>query len=206
MEFVAIDFETANKSYDSACSIGLVTVRDGAVVDEYYKLIRPKRLYFHPDNIKIHGISEEMVADEPSFKELWSEILPRLQGKQVVAHFAKFDMNVLRSSLTSWGLRLPEFDYLCSFLLAKKAFPHLPSHGLNSVAEAVGFKFQHHHALEDAKACATIISKVSEQGGAQSFEQLANAYGLELGRMWHGGLRLCVEKPKEEPLMESLFG
>ena len=44
MEFVAIDFETANKSYDSACSIGLVTVRDGAIVDEYYKLIRPKRL------------------------------------------------------------------------------------------------------------------------------------------------------------------
>lgn len=206
MEFVAIDFETANKSYDSACSIGLVTVRDGAIVDEYYKLIRPKKLYFHPDNVKIHNITEEMVADEPGINELWKEILPRLQGKQVVAHFAKFDMNVLRSSLASWGVRLPEFDYLCSFLLSKKAFPYLESHGLNYVAESVGFKFHHHHALEDAKACATIINKIVKEGSYQNFEQLANAYGLDLGRMWHGGLRPCAEKPKEEPLMDSLFG
>ena len=90
MEFVAIDFETANRSSDSACSIGLVTVKDGVIVDEYYQLIRPKNLYFHPDNIKIHGITEEMVADEPTLPEIWQEVLPRLQGKQVVAHFAKF--------------------------------------------------------------------------------------------------------------------
>lgn len=205
MEFVAIDFETANKSYESACSIGLVTVRDGVVVDEYYKLIRPKNLYFHPDNIKIHNITEEMVADEPTIKDLWKEIAPRLQGKQVVAHFAKFDMNVLRSSLNSWGIPFPEFDYLCSFMLSKKAFPYLESHSLNCVAEHVGFKFRHHHALEDAKACATIINKAAEQCGAQGFEQLSDAYGLELGRMWYGGLRPCTEKPKNEPLMDSLF-
>jgi len=52
MEFVAIDFETASRSSDSACSIGLVTVKDGVIVDEYYQLIRPKNLYFYPDNIK----------------------------------------------------------------------------------------------------------------------------------------------------------
>ena len=61
MEFVAIDFETANRNSDSACSIGLVTFKDGKIVDEYYKLIRPKNLYFHPDNIKVHGLTEEML-------------------------------------------------------------------------------------------------------------------------------------------------
>lgn len=206
MEFVTIDFETANKAYDSACSIGLVTVKDGEIIDEYYKLIRPKKLYFHPDNIKVHGITEEMVADEPSLHKLWDEIFPRLQGKQVVAHFAKFDMNVLRNSLAAWGIRAPEFDFLCSWLLSKKAFPNLSSHGLSYVAESIGFKFHHHHALEDARACATIINNLSQKTNARDFEQLANTYGLELGRMWHGGLRLCTEKPKEEPLMDSLFG
>lgn len=205
MEFTAIDFETANKSSDSACSIGLVTVKDGRIVDEYYKLLRPKNLYFHPDNIKIHGITEEMVADEPTLKELWPEILPRLQDKQVVAHFAKFDMGVLRSSLAAWGMRQPDFDYLCSWLLAKKAFPHLDSFGLNYVAEYVGFKFQHHHALEDAKACATVICKIAERCQAQNFQQLASTYGLQIGRMWSRGLSPCVEKPTEAPLMDSLF-
>ena len=51
MEFTAIDFETANASRDSACAIGLVTVKDGVIVDEYYHLIRPKIMYFNPDNI-----------------------------------------------------------------------------------------------------------------------------------------------------------
>ena len=34
MEFVAIDFETANRNSDSACSIGLVTFKDGIIVVE----------------------------------------------------------------------------------------------------------------------------------------------------------------------------
>lgn len=183
----------------------MVTVKDGIIIDEYYQLIRPKNLYFHPDNIKIHGITEEMVADELTLPEIWQELLPRLQGKQVVAHFAKFDMGVLKSSLNSWKLPLPEFDILCSFLLTKKAFPHLESFGLKSVAESVGFKFQHHHALEDARACATVVTQIMKQCGAQDFEQLAGNYNLELGRMWRGGVRLCVEKSKDEPVMESLF-
>ena len=205
MEFVAIDFETANRSSDSACSIGLVTVKNGVIVDEYYQLIRPKNLYFHPDNIKIHGITEEMVADESTLPEIWQEVLPRLQGKQVVAHFAKFDMGVLKSSLASWNISLPEFDFICSWMLAKKALPHLESFGLKAVAESVGFKFQHHHALEDSRACATAVAYIMKQCDAQDFAQLAGNYNLELGRMWRGGVRLCVEKHKDEPVMESLF-
>lgn len=49
MEFTAIDFETANASRDSACAIGLVTVKDGRIIDEYYKLIKPKYIYFNPE-------------------------------------------------------------------------------------------------------------------------------------------------------------
>ncbi|MBR5589375.1 MAG: 3'-5' exoribonuclease, partial [Phascolarctobacterium sp.] len=156
-------------------------------------------------NIKVHGLTEEMVADKPTLLEIWEEILPRLQGKQVVAHFAKFDMGVLKGSLASWNIPQPEFDFICSWMLAKKALPHLESFGLKSVAESVGFKFQHHHALEDARACATAVAHIMQQCGAQDFEQLAGNYNLELGRMWRGGVRQCTEKPEGEPVMESLF-
>ena len=39
--FAAIDFETANGRRSSVCSVGVVIVRDGEVVDSYYSLIKP---------------------------------------------------------------------------------------------------------------------------------------------------------------------
>ena len=39
--FVAIDFETANGNRSSVCSVGIVVVRDGEIVDKYYSLIQP---------------------------------------------------------------------------------------------------------------------------------------------------------------------
>ncbi len=42
-DFAAIDFETANEQRTSVCSVGVVIVRDGEIVDHYYSLIRPSR-------------------------------------------------------------------------------------------------------------------------------------------------------------------
>lgn len=207
MEFVAIDFETANACRSSACSIGLVTVKNGKIVDEYYKLIRPKNLYFNDDNISVHGITEEMVADEPTFEQLWPEIFPRLHNKQVVAHFAKFDINVLAQTLNAYYLPYPTFTYICSWILAKKAFPSLSSYSLDSVAEKVGFKFSHHHALEDARACAAIVSHVLKQNPQlQDFEHIADFYRFECGKMLRNKILPCsAEKSAEPQIMDSLF-
>ena len=45
-DFVSIDFETANNNLASACSIGLVAVRDLKIVKTFYSLIKPKKLEF----------------------------------------------------------------------------------------------------------------------------------------------------------------
>ena len=39
--FAAIDFETANGKRTSVCSVGVVIVRDGKIVNKIYRLIRP---------------------------------------------------------------------------------------------------------------------------------------------------------------------
>ena len=44
--FAAIDFETANEQRTSVCSVGVVIVRDGEIVDNYYSLIRPEPEYY----------------------------------------------------------------------------------------------------------------------------------------------------------------
>ena len=43
---VVIDFETANGCPSSVCSVGVVIVRDGEVVDSFYSLIHPYPDYY----------------------------------------------------------------------------------------------------------------------------------------------------------------
>ena len=41
LSFAAIDFEPATGYMESACAVGIVTVTDGEITDEYYSLIQP---------------------------------------------------------------------------------------------------------------------------------------------------------------------
>ena len=104
LDFTAIDFETANKYYNSACSLAAVSVRDYETVREGYTLIRPPYMSFSPDNIRIHGITPDQVRDKPKFDALWDRVRPHLEGRILVAHYAVFDTRVLRSLLKTYEL------------------------------------------------------------------------------------------------------
>lgn len=80
MNFVAIDFETANEKRNSPCSLGLAVIKDNKVVKEKYWLIRPYEFRFQPMNIMIHGIRPSDVESEPEFDALWPEISQYLEG------------------------------------------------------------------------------------------------------------------------------
>lgn len=45
MNFTSIDFETANKNRDSACSVAVVVIENGRMVDSYSSLIRPPEMF-----------------------------------------------------------------------------------------------------------------------------------------------------------------
>lgn len=74
LDFTAIDFETANKYANSACSLAAVTMNDDRCVKEGYTLIRPPFMVFDPGNIQIHGITPDQVAHKPKFDALWDRI------------------------------------------------------------------------------------------------------------------------------------
>ena len=58
MNFIAIDFETANSNRNSPCEIGIVKV-ELLRSDKKSFLIRPKENYFDWMNTEIHGIDED---------------------------------------------------------------------------------------------------------------------------------------------------
>ncbi|UOQ44012.1 3'-5' exoribonuclease [Halobacillus salinarum] len=188
MNFVAIDFETANSSRSSVCSIGLIEYEHGRLADEYYRLVKPKRNYFHSINTSIHGITKEDVRDEKEFNELWGEeIKEKLEGKFVVAHNASFDMSVLRKVLDDYQISYPELTYNCTVNLAKKTWPHLKSYNLKSLAKMLGIHFEHHHALEDAQAAAIILMKACEHHKVDNVQELQVATNTINGRIYPSG-------------------
>ena len=72
--FIAIDFETANKYRSSACSMGLVIVNNGLITREWETLIKPQPFFFSHWSTAIHGITPDKVMDAPMFEEVWSRI------------------------------------------------------------------------------------------------------------------------------------
>jgi DNA polymerase-3 subunit epsilon len=183
IDFTAIDFETANSSSASACSVGLVKVRDGVVVDRVGWFIRPpvghnEFLYW---NTRIHGIIESDVADA----QYWAEQLPELvafaDGDHLVAHNAAFDMGVIRAASIATFVPVPSFSYLCSLQVARKTYT-LDSYKLPVAAMAAGFEdFAHHDALADAEACAAIIIHAAKRHGANDLTHLATITGSKIG-------------------------
>ncbi|SEN97060.1 DNA polymerase-3 subunit epsilon [Paenibacillus sophorae] len=186
MDFVAIDFETANAGRASACALGLVEVKGGSIVSEQAWLINPEQR-FDRRNIAIHGITPEMVAGQPTFRELWPAIELLIHGKNIVAHNASFDMSVLRYGLDQCSLPYPSFQYWCTYLLAKKMQPDLGSYRLNILAEYFGIPLRHHDALEDARTAAVILVKLAERAGHSGLLTLAEDLGCRIGTLHAGG-------------------
>lgn len=191
MNFVALDFETANELRNSPCSIGLVRVESGVVTDRYYTLIKPEPMRFSPWNIKIHGITPGHVAEAPTFDQVWPEIRSFIGESIVAAHNASFDMSVLRHTLDQYGIVYPEIPYFCTVVAAKKTFPDLMNHKLNTVSAHIGFKFSHHNALEDAEACARVLVAAIKEKEAGGLEAFCKSIRSSFGRLYPGGYGAC---------------
>jgi len=99
MDFVAIDFETANESPTSACELGLAVVRNYKVVESHSWLIRPPDMRFNIHHTRIHGITAGDMDGVPTFDMLWTDVRDYFKEDLIVAHNADFDINVLRNLL-----------------------------------------------------------------------------------------------------------
>ena len=179
INFVAIDFETANKYANSACSLAVVTVENGQITKRGYSLIKPPFMQFDEECIGIHEIQPQEVMDKPTFDKLWPAIYENhLKGKLVIAHNAKFDIGVLRATLDHYNIEWPELDFTCTVKISKRVWPDLQNHKLNTLAAYLGYEFKHHYALDDAEICAQVAIAAAKKRGVHSMEQLLANIGL----------------------------
>lgn len=161
LNFASIDFETANHKRSSICSLGIVIVEDGKIIEKIYRLIRPRPNFYCSWTTEIHGLYYSDTLHEPEFPEIWEEIKLKLDKLPLVAHNSSFDAGCLKAVYELYGMSYPNYEFHCTYRTAKKKFPDLGNHQLHTVAAHIGFDFKnHHHALADAEACAEIAKKI----------------------------------------------
>jgi DNA polymerase-3 subunit epsilon len=188
LNYTAIDFETANSYRGSPCAVGLVRVRDGVPAAEHRWLMRPPENvdYFDPFNVLIHGITEDMVANEPRWKDVLPSIVDFIANDVVVAHNAGFDIGVIRYACALDNIAWPELQFLCTMVLARRALS-LPSYGLPFVVDALGGSFDSHHdPLEDARAVVEVIRGLARANGVRDLRDLARSLHVCIGHMASG--------------------
>ena len=151
----------------------VVEVKDGRLFDSYYALIKPPGMKINFFNIQIHGIHPEDVKDAPTFAGIWPELKKRLEGRIVVAHNAQFDMSVLKYSLLENNLSMPIFRHCCTVKIARKVWPELENHKLDTVGDFLHIDFHHHNALDDARTCAAIPVFAGKKLKVDDFAELA---------------------------------
>ena len=168
--FLAFDVETPDSANARICQIGCVEqtmTPTGIVTKDYGYLVNPE-CEFSPWNVRVHGITEEDVFSEPDFSYIWRNSLATPFGSHIlVAHNARFDMNVLDKTLTSYGIEHGEMRFVDTLQVARRCYPELPNHKLDTVCDYLGVALEHHHdASSDAWACYGILMESMRRFGS----------------------------------------
>ncbi|MGN1190345.1 MAG: 3'-5' exonuclease [Candidatus Ornithospirochaeta sp.] len=202
MNYVAIDFETAACRMDSACALGLVRFDcEGEELDSWYSLIRPPVLQFDDVCTQVHHLSPIDISKAPTLLELWPEIKGFIKNDPLVAHNAQFDMNVLRHTLSAWGLEVPPYKYFCTLSLSRKLWKGKRSYKLTSLAEELGWEYDAHNALADAEICGRLFSRLC--GEALFNDNVASRF---FSRIYKKGEKHVFPETLTSPYKGTLFG
>jgi DNA polymerase-3 subunit epsilon len=160
--FAAIDFEVANAHRSSICSIGIAIVKDGAIVSHYSRLVRPSPNYYLRNFTNIHGITYFDTEQEEGFPEVWVQVSALIKDLPLVAHNSRFEEGCLRAVHALFDMEYPNYTFFCTYRASRlKLKDQVRNYKLPTVAAHCGYILKNHHnALADAEACASIAIKL----------------------------------------------
>jgi DNA polymerase III epsilon subunit family exonuclease len=162
--FAVVDLETtglrARGDRIVEIAVSRMTAR-GEVLSEYTTLVNPGR---DTGPSYIHGVTDRMVADAPTFADVASDVLDSFSGAIVVAHNASFENGFLTSEFQRVGHRLPRMPALCTLRLARRAQLGVHNHRLGTCCQHFRIDLRDAHtALGDVRATRLLMAKLAER-------------------------------------------
>ena len=173
-EYVAFDLETTGLSAwggDEIVEIGAMKIY-GDEVDEknvFHSLVNPRRP-IGPDATRVHGITDEMVANAPVLEDVLPQFLEYVGGSYLVAQNAKFDMSFLTKSMVTYKLS-GDLEVYDTLVFSRRAFPNEGRHNLDVIVERLGLKIapaERHRSLGDVRVTAQAFIALRQKLGSNS--------------------------------------
>ncbi len=182
MREIILDIETSgleHKEGHRVIEIGCIELYKKEVGSHFHQYINPLRT-LTPENIKIHGITNEYLEDKPLFEDIADKFLDFIKDSPVIAHNANFDIGFLNSELEKISKPVILQDRVIDTVsIARKKFP---GQQVNLDALVKKLKINslinrdHHGALKDAKILTDIYLELQgiNQIGLQLDEKSDN--------------------------------
>lgn len=174
MDFIALDCETATGERSSVCEIGIAIVKDSKIIGTKSWLIKPKDNLYYARNIAIHHITPEQTQSSPSFDEVWKEIAPYIKDNFICAHYAFFDISCLKACFEEYNIPKPHIQYYCTWKMSRLEYD-LENYRLDTLCDELGIESPvKHRAGEDARRCAELFLKLTENKSLEDYNTCYN--------------------------------
>lgn len=181
--YCVFDLETTGISFrtEKITEIGIMKIRNGEVIDTFSSFVNPEKPI--PYRVQeITNITDDMVKDAPTIKEIMPKILEFFGDSVLVAHNADFDTGFLRYNCEQLGLKF-DYTYLDTLRLAKDLFPDYKKYKLGIIAENLGIKVEvAHRALDDVDTTVKVFNVMCKMLEEQGVKKLADIDSKESGK------------------------
>ena len=163
-DWVILDTETTG--LDASASVVQVGVLapSGAVL---FDSLVQSRSRIPSDASAIHGITNAMVADAPSFREVHEQLTHLLGDQLVVCYNAEFDRRLLRQSGRPDGLVVPGRAWECAMEQYARYLgnwsPTHRSYRFTRLPDLTGGELRRHQAIGDCRATLAVIQRMASE-------------------------------------------
>lgn len=172
--YVFLDLETtgATPLKDRITEIALIRFEDGVEVSRWQTLVNPEVAI--PDFIQqLTGITNTMVANAPTFKQVAGDLLDYLEDTILCAHNVRFDHGFLKSEFKRIGITLRQ-NVLCTVKLSRKLYPQHRSHALDAIISRHQLTCQaRHRAMGDVEMMVGFLKSATEELGISKIRETA---------------------------------
>ncbi|MDZ4676456.1 MAG: 3'-5' exonuclease [Oligoflexia bacterium] len=181
MQFVAFDIETTGflPHVDQIVEVAAVRFVNGKPVESYASLVNPK-VRIPPEAARIHGITDEMVKDQPLIDKVLEEFSTFCASDPMVAHNAPFDTEFLKADIQKFETNAPKGLILDSCAMARKVIQGSANYKLGTLVAHLQIPVEgaYHRAEADARYCgnlfAIMLGRIFAQGQPVVLENLIN--------------------------------
>ena len=182
MRQIVLDTETTGiepKEGHRIIEIGCVEVDNRRLTGNHFHVyINPGR-HIEQEAIEVHGITNEFLADKPTFSQVAQEFVNFIKGAQLVIHNAPFDVGFMdhefaMESSTRGVITHDICDVLDTLVLARQMHPG-QKNNLDALCKRYGIDNSHrtlHGALLDAEILADVYLLMT---GGQTKLKLASS-------------------------------